>query len=92
MKVRSALKLMCANCFFVRRRNRLFVLCKRVAKHKQRQGFATAAPQIETMMECCTRSESAAVSPAPGSIPLGPFSGFPVVGSAWWVKATPVVR
>ena len=43
MKVRSALKLMCPHCFFVRRRKKLYVMCKRVPKHKQRQGFSTAA-------------------------------------------------
>mmetsp|Transcript_9570 Transcript_9570/g.27136 ORF Transcript_9570/g.27136 Transcript_9570/m.27136 type:complete len:93 (-) Transcript_9570:285-563(-) len=41
MKVRSAVKLMCPSCFFVRRGKKLFVRCKKVPKHKQRQGFAT---------------------------------------------------
>ncbi|KAI8873771.1 hypothetical protein GQ42DRAFT_160311 [Ramicandelaber brevisporus] len=38
MKVRSALKLMCDGCMFVRRRGKLFVICSKNQKHKQRQG------------------------------------------------------
>ncbi|KAJ2793453.1 hypothetical protein H4R21_005891 [Coemansia helicoidea] len=38
MKVRSSVKLMCDGCCFVRRRGRLFVVCKNDPKHKQRQG------------------------------------------------------
>ncbi|KAJ1840264.1 hypothetical protein IWW55_005873 [Coemansia sp. RSA 2706] len=38
MKVRSSVKLMCSGCSFVRRRGRLFVVCKSDPKHKQRQG------------------------------------------------------
>ncbi|PIA15219.1 hypothetical protein COEREDRAFT_45144 [Coemansia reversa NRRL 1564] len=38
MKVRSSVKLICNSCSFVRRRGRLFVVCKHDPKHKQRQG------------------------------------------------------
>ncbi|KAI8321581.1 hypothetical protein GQ54DRAFT_317543 [Martensiomyces pterosporus] len=38
MKVRSSVKLMCDCCSFVRRRGRLFVICSKDPKHKQRQG------------------------------------------------------
>lgn len=38
MKVRSSVKLMCNCCKFVRRRGRLFVVCDKEPKHKQRQG------------------------------------------------------
>eukprot|EP00466_Bigelowiella_natans_P007758 jgi/Bigna1/60815/fgenesh1_kg.15_\ len=41
MKTRSSLKRMCQGCRFVRRRGRLFVVCGRNKKHKQRQGFST---------------------------------------------------
>ncbi|MDD3101799.1 MAG: 50S ribosomal protein L36 [Patescibacteria group bacterium] len=37
MKVRSSVKAMCRLCKVVRRKKRLYVLCKN-AKHKQRQG------------------------------------------------------
>ncbi|KAI9297025.1 hypothetical protein K502DRAFT_363591 [Neoconidiobolus thromboides FSU 785] len=36
-KVRSSLKKRCEHCYFVRRRKRLFVICKENPKHKQRQ-------------------------------------------------------
>ena len=51
MKVRSALKRMCAHCYFVRRRKKLYVMCKRHPKHKQRQGFATAAYPLAASSE-----------------------------------------
>nr|Q1LWG3.1 RecName: Full=Large ribosomal subunit protein bL36m; AltName: Full=39S ribosomal protein L36, mitochondrial; Short=L36mt; Short=MRP-L36; Flags: Precursor [Danio rerio] len=38
MKTKSALKKRCNECFFVRRRGRLFVFCKAHPRHKQRQG------------------------------------------------------
>nr|XP_015797263.1 39S ribosomal protein L36, mitochondrial [Nothobranchius furzeri] len=38
MKTKSALKKRCKDCFFVRRRGRLFVFCKTHPRHKQRQG------------------------------------------------------
>lgn len=39
MKTKSALKRRCKDCFFVRRRGRLFVFCKTNPRHKQRQGW-----------------------------------------------------
>nr|XP_006635995.1 PREDICTED: 39S ribosomal protein L36, mitochondrial [Lepisosteus oculatus] len=38
MKTKTALKRRCQDCFFVRRRGRLFVFCKTNPRHKQRQG------------------------------------------------------
>ncbi|CCI48537.1 unnamed protein product [Albugo candida] len=43
MKVRSAIKRMCDHCKIVRRRRRLYVICDRNPKHKQRQGYHTSA-------------------------------------------------
>ncbi|MDD5589930.1 MAG: 50S ribosomal protein L36 [Candidatus Portnoybacteria bacterium] len=37
MKVRASVKPICEKCKIVRRKNRLYVICKN-AKHKQRQG------------------------------------------------------
>lgn len=34
-KIRSALKLMCDGCQFVRRKGRLYVICKKEGRHKQ---------------------------------------------------------
>ena len=36
MKVRSSVKKICDNCFIIRRKGALIVLCK-ILKHKQRQ-------------------------------------------------------
>ncbi|XP_006012634.1 large ribosomal subunit protein bL36m [Latimeria chalumnae] len=38
LKTKSALKRRCKDCFFVRRRGRLYVYCKTHPRHKQRQG------------------------------------------------------
>ncbi|MCB0332340.1 MAG: 50S ribosomal protein L36 [Bdellovibrionales bacterium] len=38
MKVRASVKPICAYCRVVRRKGRVFVICKRTPKHKQRQG------------------------------------------------------
>ena len=37
-KVRSALKLLCPGCRFVKRKGRLRVVCSKKPRHKQRQG------------------------------------------------------
>lgn len=37
-KVRSALKLLCSSCRFVKRKGRLRVVCLKKPRHKQRQG------------------------------------------------------
>ncbi|ETW87177.1 hypothetical protein HETIRDRAFT_377961 [Heterobasidion irregulare TC 32-1] len=38
MKVRSSVKLLCDGCNVVRRKGRLYVLCSKNPRHKQRQG------------------------------------------------------
>lgn len=43
MKVRSSVKRMCDGCKVVRRRGKVYVICDRSPKHKQRQGFHTCA-------------------------------------------------
>lgn len=43
MKVRSSVKRMCDGCKIVRRRRKVYVICDRSPKHKQRQGFHTSA-------------------------------------------------
>ncbi|MDO8515696.1 MAG: 50S ribosomal protein L36 [bacterium] len=38
MKVRASIKKICNGCKVVKRRGNLYVICKKNAKHKQRQG------------------------------------------------------
>lgn len=38
MKVRASVKKICEHCKIVRRRGKVYVICKRNPKHKQRQG------------------------------------------------------
>ena len=49
MKVRSAIKSMCKDCYIVRRGKTRYVYCKSNAKHKQRQGYHTFAGDMCTM-------------------------------------------
>ena len=53
MKVRSAIKSMCKDCYIVRRGKTRYVYCKSNAKHKQRQGYHTFAGDMCTM--CITQ-------------------------------------
>ncbi|TMW56291.1 hypothetical protein Poli38472_008939 [Pythium oligandrum] len=48
MKVRSSVKKICDGCKVVRRRRKVYVICDRSPKHKQRQGFHTAAVSAES--------------------------------------------
>ena len=43
MKTKSAIKRLCKHCKIVKRRGRNFVICKKNPRHKQRQGYHTAA-------------------------------------------------
>ncbi|MCK4232619.1 50S ribosomal protein L36 [candidate division WOR-3 bacterium] len=38
MKVKASVKRRCTHCKIVKRHGRVFVICKRNPKHKQRQG------------------------------------------------------
>ncbi|KAI5858381.1 ribosomal protein L36-domain-containing protein [Tricharina praecox] len=38
MKVRSSVKKLCDGCMSVRRKNRVYIICSKNQKHKQRQG------------------------------------------------------
>ncbi len=38
MKVRASVKKICKDCQVIRRRKRVWVICKKNPKHKQRQG------------------------------------------------------
>ncbi|KAF0708347.1 hypothetical protein DYB37_005907 [Aphanomyces astaci] len=46
MKVRSSVKKMCDSCKTVRRRGKVYVICDKSPKHKQRQGFHTIATSV----------------------------------------------
>ena len=47
-QVRSAIKRLCDACKIVKRKGRLYVVCDKVPKHKQRQGLATATNATAT--------------------------------------------
>ncbi|KAI0257111.1 ribosomal protein L36-domain-containing protein [Lactifluus subvellereus] len=38
MKIRSSVKIMCDGCSVVRRKGRVYILCAKNPRHKQRQG------------------------------------------------------
>lgn len=43
MKVKKAVKRICEHCFSTRRRGKLFIICKKNPRHKQRQLYHTTA-------------------------------------------------
>ncbi|CAI5743165.1 unnamed protein product [Peronospora destructor] len=53
MKVRSSVKRMCDGCKIVRRRRKVYVICDRSPKHKQRQGFHTSALASPAALQDC---------------------------------------
>ncbi|OGZ21171.1 MAG: 50S ribosomal protein L36 [Candidatus Nealsonbacteria bacterium RIFCSPLOWO2_12_FULL_39_31] len=38
MKVKPSIKKICVNCRIARRKRKIYIICKRNPKHKQRQG------------------------------------------------------
>lgn len=60
MKVRNAIKKMCADCYIVRRGNIRYVCCKKHPKHKQRQGFCTTVvrePSLGSLLHAWSTRE-----------------------------------
>ena len=93
MKIKSAVKLMCQNCYMVRRKGRLFVRCTKSPRHKQRQGFATlaaadAAPGATTAAPWASPVARAAPCAAPSA--WGVFgSPFARALAGWWARRAP---
>mmetsp|Transcript_7387 Transcript_7387/g.26292 ORF Transcript_7387/g.26292 Transcript_7387/m.26292 type:complete len:105 (+) Transcript_7387:151-465(+) len=57
MRVKASVKRMCEACKVVRRRRRVYIVCKANPKHKQRQGYHTFA--IDSIdAEDASRSEA----------------------------------
>jgi large subunit ribosomal protein L36 len=38
MKIKASVKKICKDCKMVKRKGRIFIICKKNPKHKQRQG------------------------------------------------------
>lgn len=55
----AAIKKLCDACRIVRRRGRLYVICKENKKHKQRQGYHTDAAQQAAAAEAAAPSRQA---------------------------------
>ena len=81
MKVRTAVRRLCAGCFVVRRRGKIFIVCKLDARHKQRQGFHTLALEA---------ARAAPDPPAQQSRTLGPPDArAPLVENPWAHRWSP---
>ncbi|KAG2851616.1 hypothetical protein JG687_00009348 [Phytophthora cactorum] len=81
MKVRSSVKRMCDGCKVVRRRKKVYVICDRSPKHKQRQGFHTsaqaAAPQESIAIAAASPNGSFQAALKQLQFPgLAPFKAF----------------
>ena len=75
MKVRTAVRRLGAGCSVVRRRGKIFIVCKLDARHKQRQGFHTLALEA---------ARAAPDPPAPQSRTLGPPDARALLGENPW--------
>ena len=71
-QVRSAIKKLCEHCRIVKRKGRLYVVCPKVPKHKQRQGIFT-----ETAAGATAEGEALATSTGTGG-------GYGNAAGAWW--------
>mmetsp|Transcript_3042 Transcript_3042/g.9054 ORF Transcript_3042/g.9054 Transcript_3042/m.9054 type:complete len:90 (+) Transcript_3042:72-341(+) len=73
MKVRSSIRKLCSACRFVRRRGRLYVVCKSNPKHKARQRYHTDAAPVNSWISpmAMTGSHAAGVSSIPKTSVLG---------------------
>jgi ribosomal protein L36 len=60
MKVRSAVRKMCKDCYLVKRKGKLFCYCKTDPRHKQRQGLHSISNHFTPAFS----SVSTTVSPA----------------------------
>ena len=49
MKVVSAIKRLCPDCYFMRRGKKLYLRCKTHPRHKRRQGFSTLNYTMQSM-------------------------------------------
>ena len=65
MKVKSAIRRICKDCRLVRRKGRLYNVCKRNPRHKQRQGIHTNA---------CTSSGNNTVAATTAAVATAPSS------------------
>ena len=85
MKVRSSVKRMCDACQVVRRKGRVYIVCKKNPRHKQRQGFHTL---IDRELNSARMAAAASAAPAPaaaaGAVFAQPLSfGQPLMSLGW---------
>lgn len=83
MKVRSAIKAICKNCYVVRRGKSRYVYCTKNPKHKQRQGYHTQAGDFfEGACFCGMLNTSAITSESALSMNVKPtLSSIPAVAT-----------
>merc|ERR1711970_257100 len=99
MKVRSAVKKMCEHCRIVRRGKRIYVVCSKNPRHKQRQGYHTLTEPPLEHTRVATSSGSvllsrafssngviAAGNPSPSLSQSTPFFGNSL-GTAHWSRS-----
>ena len=78
MKVRASLQKICSACTIVRRKSKLYVICARNPKHKQRQGVSTLTEaHAHAAAQCPSCHSAASVVPMQTTEEFtSPFSAF----------------
>ena len=90
MKVRASIKRMCKSCQVVRRRGRLFVICKASPKHKQRQGCHTLAwTAVRAAAAAAAAAGAAAEAKAVASEPPAAFGWLGSLARRFGLLASP---
>ncbi|PSC73599.1 50S ribosomal L36 [Micractinium conductrix] len=83
MKVKASIKKLCEACRIVKRRGRLYVICKENPKHKQRQGIHTDAAAAAA----AAADAAAAPAAAAAAAARGWLDGGASIGARLWQQA-----
>ena len=92
MKVKSAVRKLCEACRIVRRKGRVYVVCKRNPRHKQRQGrvkkrrFHTSAHPAHAAVAAATPVPAATAAAAAAATTATP-AGSAFAAAGWWCAA-----
>ena len=84
MKVRSSIRKLCAACRFVRRRGRLYVVCKANPKHKARQRYHTGPQAMSFSPATFTSFSAAAATTATAATAATTAPKASVLGRGFW--------
>lgn len=87
MKVRSAVRRLCAFCYVLKKKNTVYIRCKKVAKHKQRQGFHSNAGIAAGEGADAGTNKTMTIVPPSGELPAASHRTADLLGRLPWAPA-----